>query len=85
MGNGKGSKFSLSEPQIKELLSNSDVIRAPVTRKLESPTGTNYVRQLDVGRVIGRDRYDNNNETSTLTVITNWQGDLVTAFPGILQ
>jgi filamentous hemagglutinin len=57
---------------------------ARVIRQLESADGVRYLREVDVGRPIGFDRFADTN-TSILTVMSDRFGNLVTAFPGVLQ
>jgi RHS repeat-associated protein len=81
---GAGSRFSISQAQLRSLLGSKQVVGSPVVRTLESADGTRFVRQLDIGYTIGVDKFSGAN-TSILTVLSDKYGNLVTAFPGILQ
>lgn len=81
---GTGSQFSISQAQLRSLLGSKQVVGSPVVRTLESADGMRFVRQIDDGYTIGVDRFTGAN-TSTLTVLSDGSGNLVTAFPGILQ
>lgn len=76
--------FSISEAELRGLLRSKLVVNSPVTRLVESDDGLRYLRQVDIGSIIGFDRFAGR-VTSTLTVLTNKFGDLVTAFPGLLK
>jgi hypothetical protein len=77
----KGSKFSIKEGELRGLLASEDVVSAPV-RQLDSG---GFLREVDVGRVIGNDKYAGNAPTSVLSVITDAHGNLESAFPGVLR
>ncbi len=81
---GAGSRFSIPQAQLRSLLGSRQVVGTPVLRTLDSADGTRFVRQLDVGYTIGVDNFSGTS-TSTLTVLTDKFGNLVTAFPGILR
>ena len=76
------SQFTISEGELTTLLQDPKTVSAPVTRALPTDGGLNYVREVDTGRVIGTDKFNNYQPTSTMTVITDKYGNLVTAFPG---
>jgi len=79
------SQFSISEDDLKTLLQSQSAVTTPVTRTIQSGNTVNYVREINVGEVIGTDKFNNYQPTSTLTVITDKYGNLVTAFPGLLK
>lgn len=59
-------------------------MNTPVSRILLSRDGFRYVREVDVGRNIGIDKFTGQ-PTSIMTVMTNARGDLVTATPGLIR
>ena len=64
---------------MRSLLVKQDVVSSPV----ELLSSGQYVRQVDVGRVIGNlPGNAGGSPTSILTVITDDFGNLVNAFPG---
>jgi filamentous hemagglutinin len=79
------SQFTISESDLTNLLQSPNTVSTPVTRTLQSGTSINYVREVNVGQVIGTDKFNNYQPTSTMTVITDKYGNLVTAFPGKLK
>lgn len=79
-----GSQFSIAQSELRALLGSKQVVGSPVLRTLEGPGGTQYLRQIEMGQVMGVDKFTGAN-TSTLTVITDGFGNLATPFPGILR
>lgn len=67
------------------MLQSKDIIKTPVTRTLDSADGIRYVREIDVGYSIGTDKFNNFQPTSTMTVLTDKYGNLVTATPGVIR
>jgi filamentous hemagglutinin len=70
---------------LKSLLQSKDIVKTPVTRTLESADGIRYVREINVGKNIGLDKFNNMQPTSTMTVLTDKYGNLVTATPGVIK
>lgn len=70
---------------MRGLLQNKTVVSTPVTRMIDSADGVRYVREVDVGRSIGTDKFSGGQPTSIMTVMTDKFGNLVTAFPGVLK
>ena len=79
------SQFTITQDELKSLLQSKDVVKTPVTRTLDSADGIRYVREVDVGRNIGLDKFNNYQPTSTMTVLTDKYGNLVTAIPGVIK
>ena len=77
-----GSQFSLSKDCLISLLQSKQVVGSPITRVLD---GGNFLRQVNVGRNIGFDKFNGNKAASTLSVITDKFGNLVTATPGVIK
>jgi filamentous hemagglutinin len=84
-GKPNASQFSISEKEIRTLLQSKTVINTPITRIVESKQGDRYVREVNVGREIGTDKFNDGKSTSIMTVMTDKFGNLVTAFPGVLE
>lgn len=81
-GNINKSQFSIGAAAIKDLVGSKQVVGAAV----KPLTSGQFVREIDVGRTIGRLRLDRGGQpTSILTVITDAAGNLVTAFPGVID
>lgn len=77
-----GSQFSLSRDGLASLLQSKEVVSSPITRVLDSG---NFLRVVNVGKNIGFDKFNGNKATSTLSVITDKFGNLVTASPGVIK
>jgi len=67
------------------LFNSKNVVSTPVTRVVQSKNGLAYIREVNVGRNIGLDKSGGNQPTSTLTILTDKYGNLITTFPGRLQ
>jgi filamentous hemagglutinin len=83
-GNGTSNKsqFTIPRQEVEELLQNKQVIQ---TKPVKSPTSGNYIREVNVGKIVGKVALDKGGqETSVITVITDRQGNLVNVFPGDL-
>ncbi len=79
-GKTNKSQFTISRQEIIALLESKMVITAAVTK---SATYNSYVREVDVGRVIGRTPQKLGGvATGVLTVITDDAGNLINIFPG---
>ena len=74
----------MGQSELRGLLGSKQVVESPVVRTLEGPGGTQSLRQIDLGQSIGVDKFTGAN-TSTLSVITDGFGNLVTTFPGVLR
>jgi filamentous hemagglutinin len=81
---GSGSRFSIGEGELRSLLGSRQVVGSPVVRTLESADGTRFLRQVDIRRTIGVDRFTGT-DTSILSILSDKFGNLVTTFPGVLQ
>lgn len=84
-GKANASQFSLSEAELRSVLSSRAAVGSPVVRSVESADGIRYVREFDAGRVIGTDRFNGNQATSVMTIMTDRFGNLVSTFPGLLK
>lgn len=58
------------------------MVSAPVTRMLES--GIRYVREVNLSGSIGIDKFSGQ-PTSTMTVLTDRFGNLITTAPGVVK
>ena len=84
-GKTNASQFTISEIEVRSLLQSKEVVNTPITRMIESKQGVRYVREVDTGRPIGTDKFNDGKSTSIMTVMTDKFGNLVTAFPGVLE
>lgn len=79
------TNFLSGEPELHGLLQSKTVVSTPLTRMVDNADGVRYVREVDVGRSIGMDKFTGGQSTSIMTVMTDKFGNLVTAFPGVLK
>jgi len=79
------SQFTVSQPELRKLLQSKQVVGTPVSGTLHSADGIRYVREVNVGSPIGLDKYSGFQPTSTMTVLTDKFGNLVTATPGVIK
>jgi filamentous hemagglutinin len=84
-GKVNASQFSLSEAELRSVLSSRAAVNSPVVRSVESADGIRYVREFDAGRIIGTDKFNSNQATSVMTIMTDRFGNLVSTFPGLLK
>ncbi len=83
-GKPNKSQFTVSQEEFRTILQSKEVVNSPVSRILESANGPRYVRDIDLGKVIGIDKFSGQ-ATSRFTVLTDRYGNLVTASPGIIK
>ena len=79
------SQFTISESDLRSLLQDPNTVTTPITKTVQSGNGVSYVREVDTGQVIGTDKFNSNEPTTVMTVLTDKYGNLVTAFPGKLK
>jgi RHS repeat-associated protein len=76
------SQFTVPQAELKEMLQSKDVVNTPISKMLESADGPRFVREVDLGKSIGTDKFSGHLPTSTMTILTDEFGNLVTAWPG---
>lgn len=79
------SQFTIGKSDLTDLLQSPSTVSTPVTRTIQSGGNINYIREVNVGQVVGTDKFNGYQPTSVMTVITDKYGNLVTAFPGKLK
>jgi uncharacterized protein RhaS with RHS repeats len=84
-GKANASQFSIAESEVRGLLQSSGAVNTPVSRTIDSADGVRYIREFDAGRAIGFDKFNGGKATSTMTIMTDKSGNLVTSFPGVLK
>lgn len=70
---------------MRGLLQSKAVVSTPVIRIVESADGVRCVREVDVKHFIGTDNFSGGGAASTMTVMTDRFGNLVTAFPDVMK
>lgn len=83
---GAGSQFAITQDEVRSLLGSKGVVGSPIVRNLPNvtaPGGLTYLREVDVGRVIGVDKLTGS-DTTILSIITDVRGNLQSTFPGRL-
>lgn len=78
------SQFTVTQDELKSILESKEVVKTPITKILESSDGVRYVREVDVGKAIGVDKFSGQS-TSIMTVLTDKFGNLITATPGVIK
>nr|WP_243443030.1 filamentous hemagglutinin N-terminal domain-containing protein [Herbaspirillum sp. B39] len=78
------SQFSINRSELTDILMDGKTVATPITKIVKSGDGFNYVRELNVGKVVGTDKFNGYQSTSIITIMTDKLGNLVTAFPGRL-
>ncbi|AVK06023.1 hypothetical protein AO903_33530 [Pseudomonas aeruginosa] len=71
------SQFTIGKAELRTLLQSKEVVSAPITRTLESAQGIRYIREVNLSRPIGIDKFSGQ-PTSTMTVLTDRFGNLIT-------
>ena len=72
------SVFSITPDELKGILQSNKVVSSLVT----AIEGGQFVRTVDLGRVIGTTALkEGGSATSVLRIFTDWAGNLITAFP----
>ena len=79
------SQFTISPNDLRSLLQSKDVVGTKVTRILNSNDGARFVREVRLKQNIGLDKFNDMKPTSTMSVLTDKFGNLVTATPGVIR
>ncbi|KOO47185.1 hypothetical protein [Priestia koreensis] len=83
--NKNASQFTISQDELRSLLTSKDIVKSPVIRSLDSADGVRYVREVTLNKSIGLDKFNNFKSTSTMTILTDKHGNLVTVTPGKIK
>lgn len=83
--NKNASQFTISQDELRSLLSSKEIVNSPVIRSIDSADGSRYVREVTLDKSIGLDKFNDFKPTSTMTIITDKHGNLVTATPGVIK
>jgi RHS repeat-associated protein len=75
------SQFGVTEEELRDILQSKKVVETTVSRVLPSAQGPRYVREVTLDYSVGVDKYTGQ-PTSTMSVLTDRFGNLVTATPG---
>ena len=69
----------MTQDDVISILKEKSTVNTPAYK--DSNSG-NYIRNVETGRNIGVDAKNGNVPTTTLTVITDKKGNLITTYPG---
>ncbi|MBW7473870.1 hypothetical protein K0T92_03830 [Paenibacillus oenotherae] len=83
--NKNASQFTISQKELRSMLSSKDIVNSPVIRSMDSADGIRYVREVTLNKSIGLDKFNDFKPTSTMTILTDKHGNLITATPGIIK
>ncbi|MFC6335241.1 hypothetical protein ACFP56_21685, partial [Paenibacillus septentrionalis] len=83
--NKNASQFTISQDELRSLLSSKDIVNSPVIRSIDSADGIRYVREVTLDKTIGLDKFNDFKPTSTMTILTDKHGNLITATPGVIK
>ncbi|MGG3926175.1 hypothetical protein ABET51_09240 [Metabacillus fastidiosus] len=67
------------------MLSSKEIVKSPVTRSIDSASGPRYVREITLDTPIGLDKFNDFKPTSTMTILVDSRGNLVTVTPGVIK
>ena len=74
------SQFTISKDELKIMLQNKAVVQASIR---VDPHSGSYVREVDLGKTVGRLPVKGGlEETSKITILTDQHGNLVNVYPG---
>ncbi|ODP26632.1 hypothetical protein PTI45_04014 [Paenibacillus nuruki] len=79
------SQFTISPEELRSILSDKSVVNVLITRALYSNKGDRYVREVNLDKAIGTDKFNDFQPTSTITILTDKSGNLITVSPGIIK
>lgn len=83
--NKNASQFTISQDELRSLLTSKDIVKSPVIRSPNSADGVRYVREVTLNKSIGLESFNNFKPTSTMTILTDKHGNLVTVTPGEIK
>ncbi|BBB91913.1 hemagglutinin repeat-containing protein [Methylomusa anaerophila] len=78
------SQFTVAPEELQGILQSEQVIGTPILRIVLSDQGPRFLREVTLDKIIGIDKFSNL-PTSVMTVLTDLQGNLVTATPGVIK
>jgi filamentous hemagglutinin len=84
-GSKKKSQFTITEKELRALLTSKEVVNTPVTRILKSGNEWVYIRDVVLDKPIGEDKFDGYKPTNKMSVMTDFQGNLITTSPGTIK
>lgn len=79
------SQFTISQDELRSLLTSEEIVKSPIIRSIKSANGPRYVREVTLDKPIGLDKFDDFKPTSTMTILVDSHGNLVTATPGVIK
>lgn len=79
------SQFIISLQELRSILSDKSVVNVPITRALYSNKGDRYVREVNLDKAVGTDKFNDFQPTSITTILTDKSGNLITVSPRIIK
>ncbi|RUT46784.1 adhesin [Paenibacillus anaericanus] len=83
--NKNASQFTVTQDELRSLLSSTEIVNSLVIRSIDSADGVRYVREITLDKSIGLDKFNDFKPTSTMTILTDMHGNLVTVTPGLIK
>ncbi|WP_106766552.1 adhesin [Paenibacillus faecalis] len=83
--NKNASQFTITQGELRLLLSSKTIVKSPVIRSMDSADGVRYLREVTLNKPIGLDKFNDFKPTSTMTILTDKHGNLITATPGVIK
>ncbi|QEQ22201.1 hypothetical protein F0U64_07305 [Achromobacter xylosoxidans] len=84
-GKESKSQFTISQAELRVVLQSSQVVGAPIVKSVLTKEGVRYFREVDMKRPVGTDAFNGHKSTSIITVLTDVEGNLITATPGRMK
>lgn len=66
-------------------MQSKEVVKSPISRVINSNDGLRYERVITLNKNIGYDKFSVGKATSTITILTDKFGNLVTVTPGRIK
>ncbi|WP_189493930.1 VENN motif pre-toxin domain-containing protein, partial [Formosimonas limnophila] len=79
------SQFTITPHQLSTILQHPEVVRSPIVQVIPNQGVNTYVRTVTLNINVGIDKFSGWQPTSTMTILTDGWGNLITAFPGVLR
>nr|WP_294108640.1 DUF637 domain-containing protein [Providencia sp.] len=78
------SQFTISQSDLKIILESNNISSVPISKVRKYEDISTFERVITLDKNIGTDKFNGYQPTKTMTVLTDIQGNLITAHPGRL-